>query len=68
MAEKEKLVCPLVEKLVPTPTKQSATFALGWFWHPQEKFCDMEGVIDTIVGYTGGTTKNPTYESLGDHT
>ena len=28
----------------------------------------MEGVIDTIVGYTGGTTKYPTYEELGDHT
>jgi peptide-methionine (S)-S-oxide reductase len=41
---------------------------LGWFWHPQEKFGDIDGVLDTVVGYTGGTTKFPTYESLGDHT
>jgi len=26
------------------------------------------GVIRTRVGYTGGTTPDPTYESLGDHT
>ncbi|TFG92467.1 MAG: peptide-methionine (S)-S-oxide reductase [Syntrophobacterales bacterium] len=28
----------------------------------------MEGVTRTRVGYTGGTTKNPTYHNLGDHT
>lgn len=27
----------------------------------------MEGVIRTQVGYAGGTKKNPTYHSLGDH-
>jgi len=28
----------------------------------------LPGVIRTRVGYTGGTTKDPTYYSLGDHT
>lgn len=28
----------------------------------------MPGVIRTRVGYAGGTRKNPTYRSLGDHT
>jgi methionine-S-sulfoxide reductase len=28
----------------------------------------MPGVIRTRVGYTGGTKKNPSYRSLGDHT
>lgn len=28
----------------------------------------MNGVLRTRVGYTGGTTSNPTYHSLGDHT
>jgi methionine-S-sulfoxide reductase len=28
----------------------------------------MHGVIRTRVGYAGGTTRNPTYRSLGDHT
>ena len=27
----------------------------------------MPGVVRTRVGYTGGTRKNPTYHSLGDH-
>jgi len=25
-------------------------------------------VLETVVGYTGGTTASPTYESIGDHT
>jgi len=25
-------------------------------------------VTDTVVGYTGGKKKNPTYRSMGDHT
>lgn len=28
----------------------------------------MAGVLSTRVGYSGGTKKNPTYYSLGDHT
>lgn len=28
----------------------------------------MEGVVSTRVGYAGGTSKNPTYANLGDHT
>jgi len=28
----------------------------------------LSGVIRTRVGYTGGSTKNPTYHNLGDHT
>lgn len=28
----------------------------------------MNGVIRTVVGYTGGTTEDPTYTNLGDHT
>jgi len=32
------------------------------------QFGSIEGVTRTRVGYTGGTTKNPTYRNLGDHT
>jgi peptide-methionine (S)-S-oxide reductase len=28
----------------------------------------MDGVVRTRVGYAGGTKRNPTYHSLGDHT
>jgi peptide-methionine (S)-S-oxide reductase len=51
------------------PTKtETATFALGWFWGPDSRFGSIRGVVRTRVGYAGGTTKNPTYYNLGDHT
>ena len=47
---------------------QTATFALGCFWGPDVYFSKLKGVIKTRVGYAGGTTKNPNYHNLGDHT
>jgi peptide-methionine (S)-S-oxide reductase len=51
----------------PSPT-ETATFAGGCFWCMQPPFENLPGVISTTVGYTGGHTKNPTYEevSAGD--
>lgn len=46
---------------------QIATFALGCFWSPDARFGALPGVIRTRVGYTGGTTENPSYYELGDH-
>lgn len=34
------------------------------FWHVEEKFRKVKGVVNTIVGYMGGTIKNPTYEQV----
>lgn len=48
--------------------EEIATFALGCFWHVEDYFSQLPGVISTVVGYTGGTTPHPTYENLGDHT
>ena len=48
--------------------KEFATFALGCFWGPEEFYANLKGVSDTRVGYTGGTSPDPTYEKLGDHT
>lgn len=45
----------------------TATFALGWFWGPDAQFGSIKGVISTRVGYAGGTTKNPSYYNIGDH-
>ena len=41
-----------------------ATFAGGCFWGTEEAFRTLDGVIDTAVGYMGGTTENPTYEMV----
>ena len=56
----------------PSPSRadatETATFAGGCFWCMQPPFEKLPGVISTTVGYTGGHTKNPTYEevSAGD--
>lgn len=41
-----------------------ATFAGGCFWCMQPPFDELEGVISTTAGYTGGHKKNPTYEEV----
>jgi len=45
-------------------TMQKATFAGGCFWCIEAAFQELPGVIDAVNGYTGGTTKNPTYEEV----
>lgn len=43
---------------------QLATFAAGCFWHVEEGFIHLKGVIKTTAGYTGGNMKNPSYEDV----
>jgi len=58
---------PPIDTSAPADTG-TATFALGCFWGPDSLFGSLEGVVRTRVGYAGGTTVNPTYHNLGDHT
>jgi len=51
-------------KMVMRAKPQLATFAAGCFWHVEEDFMHMKGVIKTTVGYSGGHMKNPTYKDV----
>lgn len=41
-----------------------ATFAGGCFWCMQPPYDGLPGVLDTVVGYTGGHLVSPTYEAV----
>ncbi len=43
---------------------ETATFAGGCFWCVEHAFDDVEGVISTTSGYTGGQKKDPTYREV----
>lgn len=47
---------------------QKATFAGGCFWCMEPPYKNKEGVIEVVSGYTGGDTKNPTYEEVSTGT
>lgn len=47
-----------------TGNTAKATFAGGCFWCMEPPFDQLDGVISTTSGYTGGQSKNPTYEQV----
>ena len=53
--------------LKPAPGHQLAAFAQGCFWGTEYRFRQVPGVVATAVGYAGGSTAKPTYESIGNH-
>jgi peptide-methionine (S)-S-oxide reductase len=46
------------------PGKQTAVVAGGCFWGIQAVFQHVKGVITATSGYSGGTVKNPDYETV----
>jgi peptide-methionine (S)-S-oxide reductase len=55
---------PCVAADQPKNTREIATFAGGCFWCMEPPFDKLDGVISTTSGYTGGKTKNPSYQEV----
>jgi len=50
----------------PAAAQDTATAILagGCFWCVEADFDKVDGVLDTVSGYTGGTTEDPTYKEV----
>ncbi len=43
---------------------EKAIFAAGCFWGVEATYLQLQSAVTTQVGYTGGTTPNPTYKEV----
>ncbi|MZI92376.1 peptide-methionine (S)-S-oxide reductase MsrA [Vibrio sp. CAIM 722] len=48
----------------PTEGQEQILIGMGCFWGVERLFWQLDGVISTSVGYSGGFTPNPTYEEV----
>mmetsp|Transcript_784 Transcript_784/g.1471 ORF Transcript_784/g.1471 Transcript_784/m.1471 type:complete len:237 (-) Transcript_784:156-866(-) len=71
------LLLPLLASAFHSPARQAScqsslgaikesTFGMGCFWEPSEELLKVDGVVDTIAGYTGNpsATEAPTYDTV----
>jgi peptide-methionine (S)-S-oxide reductase len=54
--------------LASTASRQTAVFAGGCFWGTQAVFERVKGVLDTTVGYSGGSASTATYDQVTTET
>jgi peptide-methionine (S)-S-oxide reductase len=52
----------------PKANQAIAVFAEGCFWCSEHVFESVVGVDEVVSGFSGGKTKNPTYEEVGSET
>jgi peptide-methionine (S)-S-oxide reductase len=56
---------PLIDEAkTPNPARETIVLAGGCFWGVQAVFQHVKGVISATSGYSGGTLKNPDYETV----
>jgi|AGTN01.2.fsa_nt_gi methionine-S-sulfoxide reductase len=66
--DKIELVINLPENKMPGKKLEKATFGAGCFWHVEDAFMNVPGVVSTEVGFEGGHTENPSYKDVCTHT
>jgi len=63
-----RLKVQLVRMTIEDVSTERATFGMAWFWFPEAQYGCVPGVIRTRVGFSGGSSPDPTYRTIGDHT
>ncbi len=48
----------------PLTGQQEILLGMGCFWGAERLFWQLDGVVSTSVGYSGGFTQNPTYQEV----
>jgi len=58
------MLLPVCSPAADATHEAKAVFAGGCFWSMQIPFDKTPGVLETVVGFTGGTLADPTYEQV----
>ena len=56
-----------IDAALKTGELHSVVFGMGCFWGPDSRIGALDGVVQTRVGYAGGTSTTPEYRNLEGH-